>query len=495
MSYSITRCSAGIAASETERPPVHPSMVALLAALTYRPRVRTALLLILAACGTEPQLPDVSGYPELPADMQRAGDPAKGYDYLVNGGYITCGIPQSAYDRVFGASDPGIPGRTGVNATLPYSYSAATSKEGVPVVSANCLTCHAGSINGQLVVGLGAADGDFTGNQAQYVDAAGQLITDPTEQAEFQRFDSRIHAVAPYVKTLTIGVNSADSLTAALMAHRDPTTLAWSDTPMLDAPMIVAPVDVPPWWRMQKKHAMFYTAAGRGDHARIMMAASLLCTDSVDEASTIDASFVDVRAWIETLTAPKWPFPIDAQLAAQGKPVFEQTCSRCHGTYGDGGTYPNLLIPADVVGTDPQLAAGTAEFSPAFVQWFASSFWGEKSQLSPQPGYVAPPLDGIWATAPFFHNGSVPTIAAVLDSSKRPTYWVRTSYDSTDFDQAAVGWNYTAITHGQADEPTETARVKIYDTTLPGYGNTGHPYGDALSDSDRRAVIEYLKTL
>ena len=95
--------------------------------------MRTALLLILAACGTElPQPPDVSGYPELPADTQRAGDPAKGYDYLVNGGYITCGIPRSAYDRVFGASDPGIPGRTGDNATLPYNYSAAVSKEGVP---------------------------------------------------------------------------------------------------------------------------------------------------------------------------------------------------------------------------------------------------------------------------------------------------------------------------------------------------------------------------
>jgi mono/diheme cytochrome c family protein len=458
--------------------------------------VAAPALFVLAGCGTEPpQPPDVSGYPEIPSDSQRAGDPAKGYDYLVNGGYITCGIPRSAYDRVFGAAEPGIPGRTGTNATLPYDFSAATSKEGVSVVSANCLTCHAGSINGQLVVGLGAADGDFTSTQASYVDAAGSLITDPTEKAEWQRFDDRIHAVEPYVKTLTIGVNSADSLTAALMAHRDPVTLAWADTPRLEAPMIVAPVDVPPWWRMQKKHAMFYTAAGRGDHARIEMAASLLCTDSVDEARTIDAAFVDVRAWIETLQPPPWPFAIDSALAARGRPVFEKTCSRCHGTYGDGGSYPNLVIPIDVVGTDPLLATGTAEFSPDFVQWFAQSFWGETSRLDPQPGYVAPPLDGIWATAPFFHNGSVPTLEGVLDTSKRPRYWVRTSYDSTDYDPVAVGWNFTAITHGQAMEPTASARVKIYDTTLDGYHNTGHPYGDALSADDRRAVIEYLKTL
>ncbi|MBV8760984.1 MAG: c-type cytochrome [Deltaproteobacteria bacterium] len=459
--------------------------------------MRIASLLVLAACGTElPPPPDVSGYPELPSDPQRAGDPAKGYDYLVNGGYITCGIPRSAYDQVVGPADPGISGRTGANASLPYDFSAAMSKEGVPVVSANCLTCHAGSINGQLVVGLGAADRNFTSDQmASYVDAAGSIITDPTEKAEWQRFDDRIHAIAPYTKTLTIGVNSADSLTAALMAHRDPATLAWLDQPRLDAPMIVAPVDVPPWWRMQKKHVMFYTAAGRGDHARIEMAASLLCTDSVDEARAIDAAFVDVRAWIETLQAPKWPFAIDQALAARGKPVFEKTCSRCHGTYGDSPTYPNLLIPVDVVATDPLLATGTAEFSPDFVQWFAQSFWGETSHLDPQPGYVAPPLDGIWATAPFFHNGSVPTLEGVLDSSKRPTYWVRTSYDSTDFDPVAVGWNFTAITHGQAMEPTQTARVKIYDTTLDGYHNTGHPFGDALSSDDRRAVIEYLKSL
>jgi hypothetical protein len=102
-------------------------------------------------------------------------------------------------------------------------------------------------------------------------------------------------------------------------------------------------------------------------------------------------------------------------------------------------------------------------------------------------GYVAPPLDGIWATAPYFHNGSVPTIEAVLDSSKRPTYWTR-SFQSTDYDQAAVGWMFTAV------QPDPTMN-RIYDTTQLGYGNGGHLYGDALDDADRTAVLEYLKTL
>src|SRR5262245_13438835 len=177
-------------------------------------------------------------YPEVPAEPQRAGDPAKGYDFLINGAYITCGIPRSLYDRVFGAppAEDLLPGRTGADAGLPYYYSAATSAEGVPVVSANCLTCHAGRINDQLVVGLGAADADFTTDQASQIDLAGGLISDPVEKAEWQRFDDRVHAIAGYTKTLTIGVNPADNLTAALMAHRDPATLAWSNTPLMDLP-------------------------------------------------------------------------------------------------------------------------------------------------------------------------------------------------------------------------------------------------------------------
>jgi mono/diheme cytochrome c family protein len=450
-----------------------------------------AVVLFAAACGTQPSAPKVAfSYPPIPADPQRAGDPTKGYDTLVNGGYITCGIPKSIYDAAFppAAASLRIPGRTGDNATLPYYYSAATSSEGVRVVSANCLTCHAGSINGQLVVGLGAADRDFTTDASTQIDLVGQYITDPTEHAEWQRFDDRMKAIAPYTQTKVVGTNPADNLTAILMAHRDPTTLAWSETPMIDLPPATpVPVDVPPWWRMSRKHAMFYSAAGRGDHARIMMAASLLCTDSVAEAQAIDATFVDVRAWIETLTPPAWPFAIDHGLADRGRTVFDATCARCHGTYEQGGSYPNELVPLGDVGTDPLLAMGAAQFGDAYVQWFASSFWGQTSRLAPQNGYVAPPLDGIWATAPFFHNGSVPTLAGVIDSSQRPASWTRT-FQSTDYDQAAVGWKFTT-------PAPQAGNSYIYDTSQPGYGNGGHVYGDALSTADRAALLEYLKTL
>ena len=155
-------------------------------------------------------------------------------------------------------------------------------------------------------------------------------------------------------------------------------------------------------------------------------------------------AFVDVRACIESsVKAPAWPFAIDMNLAAQGKRCSRRPARSATAPTATGGTYPNQLVPLADVGTDPLLAQGETEFAARFVEWFANSFWGETSRLEPQAGYIAPPLDGIWATAPFFHNGSVPTIEACSIRRKRPTYWTRT-FESTDYDPATVGWKFTA---------------------------------------------------
>lgn len=448
-----------------------------------------------ATTGAPTDIPDGMIY--IPADPQRDGDPDAGYHALLNNGYVSCGIPWTAYSQVFGAAEPELqlPDRDGKNATLPYYQTSYTTPGGVELVSANCLQCHAGFINGQLVIGLGESTGDFTSPVGGTAALAGALLTDPDEKAELQRFVDRLAAVEPYTQTKTIGSNPADNVAAVLFAHRDPETFAWNDPPLLELPEVNPfPVDVPPWWWMKKKHAMFYVAAGRGDHARTMMASATLCTDDIDEARAIDAYFPDVRAYIESLEPPKYPWPVDATLAAAGQTIFEATCAGCHGTYGADGVYPNLLAPLALIGTDPMLAQGAAQFSGRFLDWFNNSFYGEVAHLAPETGYMAPPLDGVWATAPYFHNGSVPTVAAVLESAARPQYWTR-SFDSTDYDPAALGWDIVALDHGQADEPAANERKKIYDTTLAGHTNTGHTFGDALPPADRLAVIEYLKTL
>lgn len=116
--------------------------------------------------------------------------------------------------------------------------------------------------------------------------------------------------------------------------------------------------------------------------------------------------------------------------------------------------------------------------------WFATSY--PTSYFEPEAGYVAPPLDGIWATAPYLHNGSVPTLEDLLNSYQRPDYWHR-SGESNDYDYQKIGWNYTVEKNGKGKW--------TFDTTLPGYSNTGHYFGDHLTKGERGAVIEYLKTL
>jgi hypothetical protein len=441
------------------------------------------------------------------ADVQRPGDADAGYAALVNNGYVGCGIPYTAYSQVYGAAaaDQLLPGRNATNATIPYDLTQFTTTDadggGVDVVGPNCLACHAAILGGQIVVGLGNTTNDFTVNLASEAALAQALLTDPDEIAELQKFVDRGNAIEPYTVPLTVGVTPADNIAAVLFAHHDVSTLAWSDTPLLPLPPTYAvPVDVPPWWRMSKKHAMFYTAAGRGDHARIMMTASTFCIDSVSQAQAIDAYFPDVRAFVETLRAPAYPGTIDATLASRGHTVFDATCSRCHGTYdspgdaGQAGAYPNLVIPIADVATDAVLASGAAQFAGAYVAWFDQSFYGQIAQLETQAGYYAPPLDGIWATAPYFHNGSVPQLAEVIDSSTRPTYWTRT-FDPSAYDVASMGWTFTALPSGQDAQSDPDQKKLIYDTTKLGYSSAGHTYGDALTSDDRTAVLEYLKTL
>lgn len=431
------------------------------------------------------------------AEPQRTGDPARGYRALLNEAYVPCGIPLSTFQAATQppkASDA-LTGREGKNAGLPYAFTAMTTKAGIELATSNCLTCHAGHIMGSLVVGLGAADGDFTSDQSVSAGAASVLISDPGERAEYDKWLARVKAIAPYSILDTVGVNPADTFTGVLFAHHDPKTMEWSTAPLwpLPAPSAI-PVDVPPWWRMKKKTAMFYGGAGRGDHARIMMTASVLCSSSVDESRAIDAFFPDIRAYLTSIVPPKYPFAIDSERAAAGQSVFESTCARCHGTYGESPTYANRLIPLATIGTDPLLSSGDTEFTRDYASWYAASFFGEMARFESGDGYVAPPLDGIWATAPYLHNGSVPTLEALLDSSKRPTYWTR-SFDSSDYDEVRVGFRTTTLDHGKVAGSSGSANRRIYDTTRPGYGNAGHTFGDGLSDADRGAVIEYLKTL
>jgi hypothetical protein len=207
-----------------------------------------------------------------------------------------------------------------------------------------------------------------------------------------------------------------------------------------------------------------------------------------------EADFKDIRAYLLSIQPPKYPLPIDRTLASKGETIFLDHCKRCHGTYGEKWTYPNRIIPIDEIGTDRRRYDGvTAKFGAYYARsWFGRDYGPVETE-----GYQAPPLDGIWATAPYLHNGCAPTIWHVLNSKSRPKVFTRSYRTDLDaYDSHHLGWKFEML--AQVPDPSKTTPLelrKVYDTTKPGRGNAGHTYGDRLSDAERMAVIEYLKTL
>ena len=155
----------------------------------------------------------------------------------------------------------------------------------------------------------------------------------------------------------------------------------------------------------------------------------------------------------------------------------------------------------DEIGTDrKKFESLEPKFAAAYnASWFAKeptgSWFFPRYTMRETDGYQAPPLDGIWATAPYFHNGSVPTLDGVLNSAKRPKIFTRSfRTDEADYDKEKIGWKVEEVPAPKASlEAIE--RRKVYDTSKPGRGNGGHTYGDKLTAEERTAVTEYLKTL
>jgi mono/diheme cytochrome c family protein len=434
---------------------------------------------------------------ELPAVVMTAagpGNPAAGRDFLLNGDYMGCGVPKRLFDLGPDAEPfEKIASRTGDNTDVAYPFTVLDSQD-VPTVTSNCMRCHYGAVRGEVVPGLGDTFGDYTVNELELLEKASKFLTDEAESAAVDHFLERYADAADHGRTRTIGTNPGNFSMAVMFAHRDPQTWEWSDEPLLEYPDVVAPSDVPPWWRVRKKDRLYATGSGVGDHVRFMMVASTGCVDDTDRLGAIAERLPDVLAYLYTLQPPEFPETIDEALVAEGEAVFEETCADCHGTYGESETFPNELVDIDDVGTDPTMLTEGFYGTERFREWFAASPFGKDAKLEVPRGYVAPPLDGIWATAPFLHNGSVPTLQALLDSESRPAYWQRsTNFEAYDLDQ--VGLQYEALEHGQDEVEDHAARSRIYDTTQPGYSNVGHTYGDILSARERRAVIEYLKTL
>lgn len=455
--------------------------------------MKKLVLMLLAVClclaFTRFGLPD-KPYP-IPVSKQRTGgDVQKGYEYLTTGDYVKSGVPYQFFMMGNGNNKQYLP-RTGINKNIPYSFTAVKAFNGELVVAPNCLQCHAQVMDEKLFIGLGNSFTNFSKGPSSGMLRMAETFVKNTNQAQYEasaEFFKVSKAIAQYITAPVRGVNTADRLAAVLAAHRDPITFRWSDKPLLPIPDEVVATDVPAWWLLKKKNAMFYNGFGRGDFGRFLMASNLLTVTDTAESAEVDSHMPDVLAYIYSLKAPAYPYSLNKSLVSKGKILFEKNCSKCHGEYGEEETYPNLLIPASIIKTDSLLYKSNYS-SPQFVNWFNKSWFttgDHPARLEPFNGYIAPPLDGIWVTAPYLHNASVPTLEGMLNSKARPKYWSR-SFGKPEIDTVKGGWKYKAHT-----APVES---EIYNTTVPGYGNYGHYFGDKLTAPERKAIIEYLKTL
>ena len=199
----------------------------------------------------------------------------------------------------------------------------------------------------------------------------------------------------------------------------------------------------------------------------------------------------DIFAFLADSYRPQ-PFPggIDPALARSGADVYGATCAACHGEYDITAGQPTLTrFPNWIgdVGTDGLRAKA---FDTDLAVRVSSTAYSDRIDAQSTGAYAAPPLTGLWASAPYLHNGSVPTIGELLSPSDRtPTF---------QLGGHALDFSRMGLLHEAGAYPPDYAPFSnpvVFDTTEPGKGNQGHEYGAGLSADDKRALIEFLKQL
>jgi hypothetical protein len=363
---------------------------------------------------------------------------------------------------------------------LPLGLSESKGFLGKGVVN-NCLLCHAGAIAGRTYMGLGNAALDL------------QSLFDELYAVDGMRFRF------PFQFSKVRGTIDPVSPVAFIMGFRDQDLNLRQRPVRLDMARDVCSKP-PAWWLLKKKKTRDWTGAIPANSTRVDLVNLLGPLNSADYVKEHHADFVDIHAFLLSIPSPAYPFPVDRRLAARGAIVFGRQCVRCHGNYGPHPKYPNRIVPLKTIGTDPVLALSITKKNETFLNqtWLAGELGpdGKPYRIANHEGYQAPPLDGIWATAPYLHNGSVPTVYHMLNSRTRPKIYTRSFRTAKeDYDPVRLGWKITVLDKPPDPQLPAIERRKIYDTTERGQSNSGHPFGDKLTEPERWAVIEYLKTL
>lgn len=423
--------------------------------------------------------------------------------------------PESTEGRFYAAGRlPSPPNRTaGVDPGFGLGESVF-DRDGVRVVGINCMSCHAGVVRGQVVAGL---------------------MNNHLNQSNPRKIHTRGDNFGPY---------AVWNLIARLSdPEKEGLTLAKGKTELqaLFASVELPPVDGMPWWlKKYKTHDYWY--ADVGDNPAASFAVNFTTPHAEMNAHHADhvRSVDKALAFAMETQSPPFPDSLNPELVRRGADLFHgrvrpadptgfTACKTCHGSYVKKATRPDLSRPSGWtvdyryshvlrnVKTDPAYNAVLQKFRPLVEHLSKLETYYASIEAPPElipyasvpdkEGYVAPPLVGVWASAPYFHNGSAPTLESVLNSRERPEIWERDNRNPHAYDLERVGMAYRALTREEFESLAAAAAGKgflskeaialstVYDARAYGHSNAGHTFGDHFTADERRAVVEFLKSL
>ncbi len=344
----------------------------------------------------------------------------------------------------------------------------------------NCLQCHGGKVAGVVMPGLGNshfAFKTFADDALKLRMSLGKKLT----QRELMGMTMPLGR--------SNGTTNAQTISELFVNMRDEQLEYRPERGM--PPLVQQDLDTPPFWLVRKKKRIYIDGYVEKTHRVIMQ----FLLSAENDGSTIrswEDDFRDVLAWIESLEAPPYPWAIERSLADQGRALFEDNCAECHGTYGANSSYPERTVAIDEIGTDAVRLRGMSKKHRQFFGRGWMSEDGARTVIDEPKGYVAPPLDGIWASAPYLHNGSVPTLWHLMHVAERPAVWLRTE---DGYDQQRVGLEVMEMDKIPPETPRGAERRRYFITRLKSKSAAGHEFPEVLSEPEKQAVIEYLKTL
>jgi len=267
---------------------------------------------------------------------------------------------------------------------------------------------------------------------------------------------------------------------------------------------LVGNMDFSPTWNLEQRKSMQMHWDGNLGSVHESILSAVLAVGGTPQ--TVDHEGLRrVANFMFALPAPTYPFraQVDEVLADAGKVVYESGCAKCHEAKA------GRVTPIEELETDPyRLDTFSREFAVALPAAMNRNYARSEYRFASfrkTDGYVNVRLDGIWARAPYLHNGSVPSLRDLLQPpSCRPRAFSR---GSDVYDRENLGFESWAESDptcpprpgGQAGKPPKKApngaRLFRFDTSLPGNSNSGHLWGTDLSPDDKKALLEYLKKL